>query len=459
VLGGDFHLPPFTYQFAKKRGFYTLKQAKLITVKEMIDLVKDNDQIVVGMAAAEPQAFMANLHLAGDRINHVTVTNCLPFAYGEFFIDEKWSHKFNLDGWFYTNVLRKAHEHGNISFIPNCLHYAGSKRLYHVHPNIFITSTTMPDEHGFVSLSLSNVYEKEVMKQADLVIFEINKNFPRTLGDVEVHLSDVDYLVEVDYPAPTIPIEEPNEKDLIIGRQIAERINDGDTIQLGIGGMPNAVAKSLYGKKDLGIHTEMMTSEMVKLIKAGVINGKKKTINNGKHVACFALGDQALYDFIDNNPSVAIMRGSYVNDPYVIGQNDNQVSINATIEIDLTGQCASESIGTRQFSGTGGQSDTAIGAQNSKNGRSFIALYSTAMVRNPITGLKEEKSKIVSTLTPGAAVSLSRNDVDYVVTEYGIVQLRGTNIRERAQMLISIAHPKFREQLTKEAIECGYLHE
>ncbi|HBP26096.1 MAG TPA: 4-hydroxybutyrate--acetyl-CoA CoA transferase, partial [Acholeplasmatales bacterium] len=370
-----------------------------------------------------------------------------------------WSHKFNLDGWFYTNVLRKAHEHGNISFIPNCLHYAGNKRLYHVHPNIFITSTTMPDEHGFVSLSLSNVYEKEIMKQADLVVFETNKHFPRTLGDVEVHVSDVDYLVEVDYPAPTIPSEEPNEKDFLIGRQIADRINDGDTIQLGIGGMPNAVAKSLYGKKDLGIHTEMLTSEMVNLIKAGVINGKRKTLNNGKHVACFALGDQALYDFIDNNPSVAIMRGSYVNDPYVIGQNDNQVSINATIEIDLTGQCASESIGTRQFSGTGGQSDTAIGAQNSKNGRSFIALYSTAMVRNPITGLKEEKSKIVSTLTPGAAVSLSRNDVDYVVTEYGIVQLRGTNIRERAQMLISIAHPKFREQLTKEAVECGYLHE
>ncbi len=436
-----------------------MKEAKYISVKEMIDLVKSNDQIIVGMAAAEPQAFMANLHLAGERVTNVTVTNCLPFAYGEFFIDGKWRNNFKLDGWFYTNVLRKAHEHGNISFIPNNLHFAGKKRLHHVKPNIFVMATSLPDKHGFVSLSLSNVYEKEVMQHADLVIFEVNKHFPRTFGEMEVHISDADYLVSVDYPAPTIPIEEPNEKDFIIGRQIADRIFDGDTIQLGIGGMPNAVAKSLYGKKDLGIHTEMLTSEMANLIKAGVITGKKKTLHPGKHVACFALGDQALYDFIDDNPSVMILNGAYVNDPYIIGLNDNQVSINSTIEVDLTGQCASESIGTRQFSGTGGQSDTAVGAQNSKNGRSFIALYSTAMVKNPVTGIKEEVSKIVSTLKPGAAVSLSRNDVDYVVTEYGIVQLRGTNIRERAKLLISIAHPMFREQLTKEALEAGYIHE
>lgn len=436
-----------------------MKQAKYISVEQMLDLVKDNDEIVVGMAAAEPQTFMANLHRIADRINHVNVTNCLPFAYGEFFIEEKHAKKFTLDGWFYTDVLRKAHKHGNISFIPNCLHFAGSKRLYHKRPNIFITTATPPDKHGYMSLSLSNVYEQEMAKVADLVILEVNKNFPRTLGDVEIHLNDVDYLVEVDYPAPTIPIAEPTEKDMIIGKLIADQIHDGETIQLGIGGMPNAVAKSLYGKKDLGIHTEMFTSEMVNLIKAGVITGKKKTLHPNKHVACFALGDQNLYDFIHDNPSVQILAGSYVNDPYVIAKNDNQVSINSTIEIDLTGQCASESIGTTQFSGTGGQSDTAIGAVNSKNGRSFMALYSTTFAKNRETGEREEISKIVTTLKSGAAVSLSRNDVDYVVTEYGIVNLRGTNIRERAKLLISIAHPKFREQLTKEAIEAGYLHE
>ncbi|CCV65947.1 MAG: acetyl-CoA hydrolase/transferase C-terminal domain-containing protein [Paracholeplasma sp.] len=436
-----------------------MKQPTYISIQEMLDLVKDQDEIVVGMAANEPQTFMANLHKIANRIEHVSVTNCLPITNADFFIDEQYRHKFTLDGWFYTGVLRKAHQHGNISFIPNHLHLAGYKRLFHKKPNIFISAAAMPDANGYVSLSLSNVYEKQMIEAADIVILEINPNFPRTLGDLEVHLSEVDYLVKVDYPVPTLPDIEPNEKDMVIGKLIAEKINDGDTIQLGIGGMPNAVAKSLYGKKDLGIHTEMFTSEMAKLIKAGVITGKNKTLHRGKHVCCFAYGNQELYDFINDNPSVWILNGHYVNDPNVIGKNKQQVSINSTIEIDLSGQCASESLGTQQFSGTGGQADTAIGAQISEGGRSFIALYSTAMVKNPETGLREETSKIVTTLKTGAAVTLSRNDVDYVVTEYGMVSLRGTNIRERALLLISIAHPKFREQLLKEAIEVGYLHE
>lgn len=433
------------------------KTPKTITIDQAIALVKSNDEIVVGMAADEPQLFMSHLHEAGNRVTNVTVTNCLPIANAEFFIDEKWSKTFQLDGWFYTGVLRKAHEHGNISFIPNHLHLAGKKRLFHKPPDLFVTAATPPDKHGFMSLSLSNVYEKMMMKAAKVVIVEINPNFPRTFGDLEFHLSDVDYLVQADYPAPTIPNAEPTEKDTVIGNLIASQIHDGDTIQLGIGGMPNAVAKALYGKKDLGIHTEMFTSEMVGLIKAGVITGNKKTLYPGKHVCAFAYGDKALYDFIDDNPSILMMNGTYVNDPAVIGLNDNMVSINSTLEVDLTGQCASESIGTKQFSGTGGQSDTAVGAQNAKGGRSFIALYSTALVKNPATGEREEVSKIVTTLKQGAAVTLSRNDVDYVVTEYGLVWLRGTNIRERAELLISIAHPKFREGLRREAAEAGYL--
>ncbi len=436
-----------------------MKEPKYVKIEEIIDLVQSDYEIVVGMAAAEPQAFMTSLHHAGNRVKNVTVTNCLPFAYGAFFIEEQYSKSFYLDSWFHTNVLRKADIHGNISFIPNHLHFAGKRRLDYKHINMFVMAATPPDRHGFISLSLSNVYEKEVLEAADIVVIEINKNFPRTYGDMEVHMSDIDYFVEVDYPAPTIPNTEPNEKDRKIGQLIADRIHDGDTIQLGIGGIPNAVAQALMTKKDLGINTEMLTTGMMDLIKAGVVNGKKKNMHPGKHVCCFALGTQELYDFIDENPSVMILRGSYVNDPAIMGLNDNQVSINSTLEIDLTGQCASESIGTQQFSGTGGQSDTAIGAQNAKNGRSFISLYSTAMVRNPLTGEREETSKIVTTLKPGAAVSLSRNDVDYVVTEYGIVRLRGTNIRERANLLISIAHPNFREQLRKEAIEAGYLHE
>ncbi len=436
-----------------------MKDHKIVTVDKIIDLVKSDMHIVVGAAAAEPQLFMTHLHTCADRVKNVTVDNCLPFAQGEFFIDEKYRDSFFLDGWFYTPVLRRAHKNGNISFIPNNLHFAGKKRLDYKKVNIFITATTLPDKHGYVSLSLSNIYEKEILEQADIVVCEINDKMPRTQGDMEVHIHDIDYLVEADYAPPTLPNTEPNEKDLLIGSFISDHINDGDCLQLGIGGVPNAVAKSLMGKKDIGIHTEMFTSGMVDLMKAGVINGKKKTLHKGKVVCCFALGTQEMYDYIDGNPAVSILQGAYVNDPYVIAKNDNQVSINSTIEIDLTGQCCSESIGTMHVSGTGGQADTAIGAVNAKNGRSFISLYSTAKVKNPETGEKEEISKIVVTLKKGAAVSLSRNDVDYVVTEYGCVNLRGTNIRERAKLLISIAHPKFRKKLTEEAIKEGILNE
>lgn len=234
-------------------------------------------------------------------------------------------------------------------------------------------------------------------------------------------------------------------------------VPDGSCIQLGIGGIPNAVAAALETKNDLGVHTEMLTSGMMRLAKMGVINGKRKQINKGKIVTTFAMGTPELYEFMDYNPSIAIMDGAWTNDPYVIGQNDNQVSINTSLEVDLTGQCASESLGSRQFSGTGGQSDTAVGAQNSRNGKSIIALYSTAMVKDSVTGEKKEVSKIVSQLQPGAAVSLSRNDVDRVVTEYGVAELRGTSIRDRVARLIEIAHPKFREELWEQAVEVGIL--
>lgn len=434
-----------------------MKTPKTITVQEAIKLVKSDDIIVIGMAGAEPRLFLRELHHRADEVKNVRVTNCLPFENAEFFINPIYKSSFSVDSWFFGPSLRKASENGNISFIPNHLHLAGRKRFEHAKPNIFVGIATMPDKHGYVSLSLSNVYEKEAIALADIVILEINPNFPRTFGDLEVHLSDIDYVIEADYPTPTLPDAIPNEKDIKIGKYIADRIEDGSSIQLGIGGIPNAVAQQLLHKKDLGIHTEMLTTGFMHLIKSGAANGKKKTIHTGKHICCFALGTQELYDFIDNNPSVQILNGNYVNDPHVIGLNDHQVSINTTIEVDLTGQCASESIGHKQFSGTGGQVDTAVGAQNSKGGKSFITLYSTAMVKNPETGEKEEISKIVPFLKPGAAVTLSRSDVDYVVTEYGCVCLRGTSVRERVELLISIAHPKFRDSLRAEAIQLGYI--
>lgn len=424
---------------------------KYITAEEAVQLVKSNDHVVVGMTAAEPQNFMKILHTVADRVKNVVVSNCLPILEAEFFTNPAYKDSFKVAGWFYTATLRKYHKNGNISFIPNHLHLAGKKRFEHMKPNIFVTAASLPDENGYISLSIQNVYERDAIDLADIVIVEVNPNFPRTFGDNQVHIDEVDYIIEANYPVPTIINAEPNEKDMLIGKEIAKHIPDGATIQLGIGGIPNAVAYFLKDKKDLGIHTEMFTNGMMDLIKDGIVTGKKKNYMPGKHVCAFAFGSEELYKFLDNNPDVYFMRGIEANDPHVVGLNDNQISINTTLEVDLTGQVASESIGHVQFSGTGGQSDTAVGAQNAKNGKSFIALYSTAMVRNKQTGEKEEISKIVTTLKPGAAVTLSRNDVDYVVTEYGCVSLRGTTIEERVRLLISIAHPKFRDQLTEEA--------
>lgn len=429
---------------------------KYISVEQALSFVKSNDMIVTGLGAAEAGLFMGQLHTIAHRVRNVTVTNCLPTHPSEIYKPE-YVDSFNVDGWFFAPQMRKAHANGNMAFIPNHLHLAAVKRLAFVKPNIYVGAASMPDKHGYISLSLSNTYEKRMMEAADLVMLEVNPNMPYTLGDVQVPVEDVDYLIRADYMPPVTPDLPFSEKDAAIGKLIADMVPDGACIQLGIGGIPNAVAAALETKNDLGVHTEMLTSGMMRLAKMGVINGKRKQINRGKMVTTFAMGIPELYEFMDYNPGIAVMDGAWTNDPYTIAQNDNQISINTSIEVDLTGQCASESIGSRQFSGTGGQADTAIGAQMSKNGKSIIALYSTAMVKDPATGERREVSKIVPQLMPGAAVSLSRNDVDRVVTEYGVAELRGTSLRDRVARLIEIAHPRFREELWDQAVEVGIL--
>lgn len=426
---------------------------KLISREEALAKIKSGDQIISGMAAAEPRGMLTDLHTIADRVQEVVVVTCLPMGDYEYFVNPEYKESFAMEGWFYSPAIRKAHENGNISFIPNHLHLASAKRLAYRKPNIFIGTASVMDKHGYLSLSLSATYEADMIKNADLVILEVNPKLPRTFGDTIIHINDIDYVIEEDYDVPEFPSAEPSEKDRIIGRYIADLIEDGATLQLGIGGIPNAVASELMSKKDLGIHTEMFTDGMVDLYYAGVVNGCKKTLMHGKMVATFALGSKKLYDFIDDNPAVVIAKGSWTNDPYVIGQNYRMVSINTTLEIDLAGQCCSESIGHRQFSGTGGQADTAIGAQNSEGGKSIIALYSTARVKVPGQEEKRTISKIVPRLTHGAVVSLSRNDVDYVVTEFGIAELRGTSVRDRVKRLINIAHPDFRDQLKQDAKE------
>lgn len=418
---------------------------KLVSVDDVLNLVKSNYEIVVGLAPSEPMDFLDRLHEIKDRVENVNVLTCLNMKNYEFTKNPEMTGHFTNVGWFYTPLTRKAHPYKTASFLPNHLHLATKQRLDYRKPNIFMTTVSPMDKHGYFSLSLSLTYEREFMEAADIVVFEVNENYPRTYGDTFVHINDVDYLYESHRPVPALPVVEPNEKDMMIGNYISELVEDGSTIQLGIGGIPNAVAKSLMNKKDLGIHTEMFTDGMVDLYKAGVITNKKKTIHKGKSITTFALGSQKLYDFLDDNPAVEFLRGSYTNDPYVVGQNYKMVSINTAIQVDLTGQVCSESLGHKQFSGTGGQADTAIGAQNSPGGKSIIALYSTAK--------NDTISTIVPMLTQGSAVSLSRNDVDYIVTEYGVAHLTGREIRQRVNNLISIAHPKFRDEIKKQADE------
>lgn len=426
---------------------------KVITLEEALNKIKSNQNIVSGLAAAEPKMILENLHTIANKVEGVNVSTCLPMEAYDYFVDSSNKGHFHMDGWFYSPPIRKSHKNGNVSFIPNHLHLSAVKRLYHRRPNIYIGTCSLVDKHGYVSLSLSATYEREMIENADVVILEINPNMPRTFGDTIININEVDYFIEVDYKVPELPITKPSDKDKKIGKYIADLVDDGSTIQLGIGGIPNAVTTELMDKKDLGIHTEMFTDGMVDLYNAGVITGKNKTLMPRKMVATFALGSKKLYDFIDDNPAIMMMRGQWVNDPYIIGKNYKMVSINTTLQIDLTGQCASESIGHKQFSGTGGQADTAIGAQNSKEGKSIIALYSTANVRTGNGNDRKRISKIVPTLDRGSIVSLSRNDVDFVVTEYGVASLRGTNISERVERLINIAHPDFREKLNKQANE------
>lgn len=420
---------------------------KLITLSEALQKVESNMDVVAGLAAMEPMDFMSTIHEVKDRVENVRIFTCLNMGDYEFFRNPEMAGHFTNTAWFYTPPIRKAHQFGTTNFVPNHLHKSATDRISTEAPRMFVGTATPMDKHGYFNLSLSATYEKLLLETADIVILEIDPNYPRTFGDTNVHISDVDFVYETARPIPLFPYAPSTEKDKLIGNYIAELVEDGSTIQLGIGGIPNAVAGALMHKKDLGVHTELFNDGMIDLIEAGVITNSRKTLHRGVSVATMALGSEKLYDFIDQNPGVAIMNGNYVNDPCVIGQNYKQVSINTTLEIDLTGQCCSESLGSKQFSGTGGQADTAIGAQRSVGGKSIIALYSTAVDKatgNPI-------SKIVPTLKLGAAVSLSRNDVEYVVTEYGVARLRGKTIKERVDDLCAIAHPDFREELRNQA--------
>jgi len=342
-----------------------------------------------------------------------------------------------------------VHGEGRVSYTPNNLHQAGTDKLvgHGGRLDMMLGVCTPPNADGLISLSMGAVVERETIDAADLVILEVNENLPWTDGDVVIPISLVDYFVKFNSPLVQVPAAEPNETDELIGRHVAEFIEDGCTVQLGIGGTPTALAEFISDRRHLGVHSELLVDGIYKLWKAGAVDNSRKTLHPGKFVATFAIGTQPLYDFMNESPDVLLMRGSYVNNPYVIAQNYKMISINTAIQVDVLGQVCSQSLGTRQFSGTGGQLDTHRGAQMSQGGKGIIALRSTA--KNGTI------STIVPTLAPGAGVTVPSQDVDTIVTEYGSAQLRGLSVKKRMEALIKIAHPDFRESIREECHRLG----
>ena len=412
-------------------------------------MVQSGMTLSIGIAASEPVGILEELARQADRLENVTTWTCLPMRAYDIFMKPEMEGRFFNENWFYGAPDRAVHHEGRVSYTPNNLHKAGTDKLigHNGKLDMMLGVCTPPNADGMVSLSMGAVVEREMIDAADMVVLEVNRNLPWVDGDVVIPLSMVDHFVEFDSPLVQVPTSTPNDIDELIGHNVAEFIEDGCTVQLGIGGMPTAVADFISDRKNLGIHSELLVDGVYKLCASGAVNGSRKTLLPGKIVATFAIGTQPLYDFMNESDDVLLMRGSYVNNPYVIAKNYRMISINTAIQVDVMGQVCSQSIGPRHFSGTGGQLDTHRGAQMSEGGKGIIALRSTA--KNGTI------STIVPTLAPGAGVTVPSQDVDTIVTEYGSAQLRGLSVKKRMEALIKIAHPDFRESIREESHRLG----
>ena len=399
------------------------------------------------MAASEPQLFYqhADSYLRNHKDLVVYCANpSKPYA---VFSDESLWGTIEFRPMFLTAHVRNHQNKKHVHYVPQHLSQWTSNILK-APVDIFWGSCSIPNAKGFVSLGPSVCYEWEVLRKAKIVILEVNPNIPFIFGSTLISLDYADMLLSSTEPLPAGVAEEPSEEDRKIAAYIGELVQDDSTIQLGIGGIPNALTEVLATKKNLGVHTEMINDAIYKLAKTGAITGNQKTMWQDTIIGAFAFGSPELYAFLDNNPLVELHPASIVNDINTIGRNHRMVSINSAIEIDITGQVCSESIGHLELTGVGGASDTHIGAQKSTNGRGIVALRAQT---------KSGGSKIVIELKPGAKVSISRNDIDTIVTEYGIAELKGKTVAERARSLIRIAHPDHRSTLTARATEVGYL--
>jgi itaconate CoA-transferase len=425
---------------------------KLHSADEAASLIPDKSFIVQGVAVSEPPAMLeaiANRARSGGYTD-LRMTSLLPMAASaRTILSEDVRDVIHWESMFASGADRGLIHSGAAVFNPAFFHQIPRLITEFMDVNVAVVCVSRVDRHGYMSLGTNVDVAKASIAKADLVIAEVNQHMPRVYGDSWVHISEMDAVIEHDALLTELPTPLEREEDEAMGNLIAEMIPNGACIQLGIGGVPNAVAKSLMNHRNLGIHTEMFVDSMVDLIEHGIANGSQKTFHPGKALYAFAAGSQRMYEFLDDNPYIEAHPVSYTNYPPNIARNDNLISVNSTIEVDLTGQCCSESIGTEQFSGTGGQHDYARGAFDSKGGKSMIAFYSTAR--------GGEVSRVVSTLHPGAVVTTPRNDVHWIVSEYGAANLKGKSTRERAKALIGLAHPKFREELTADAKKLNYL--
>lgn len=410
--------------------------------------ITSGQRVFVGSNCAEPQALVDALAAHAERLTNVEIAHILTVGAAPY-CKPNFEKQFHHNAFFIGANVREAVNTGRADYTPIFLSEIPDLFRSGQFPiDVALIMVSPPDAHGYCSLGISIDVVHAAVETADLVIAEVNAHMPRTLGDSCLHVSEIDTFVESDTPLLELAAAPQTETTRAIGKNVAALIENGSTLQMGIGAIPDAVLACLTDKQELGVHTEMFSDGLLPLIEAGVVTGRRKTLYPGKIVASFCMGTRALYDFVDNNPSIEFHPTERVNDPFVIAQNDKMVAINSAIEVDLTGQVCADSIGERFYSGIGGQVDFLRGAARSRGGKPIIALPSTAALRDGT-----QVSRIVSTLQPGAGIVTSRGDVHYVVTEYGTAYLHGKSMRERALSLAAIAHPDFREGLLAAAQE------
>lgn len=412
------------------------------TVQDALALLRPGDTIAAGAYFHEPQGFLSQLHHAAEQIEDLSLWTANVLQ--DYPVLAEDCRKLRWLAAFYDRNARAAHLRRQVTYYPVDLHEMGEMMCRSKRPTVFVAAVPPMEPDGTYCISTSLQWEPECVAAADRIILEVNPAIPHTSSPLRIPAERVSCVYQADAPVPVLRYAAaPSPEEAAIGGYVSQLIHDGDCVQFGLGGMPNAVAAALTDKHDLGIHTEMLGNAMVGLIQSGVVTNHRKSLHPGKTVCTFALGDEKVIRFLDNNPDVLFRPAAYTNQPSVISQNEHMVSVNTALQVDLLGQICSEAIGSRQYSGTGGAMDFACGAHSAPGGRSIVALSATAK--------GGALSRISAALPLGSAVSIPRNIVDYVVTEFGIARLWGCSVRQRVENLIAVAHPDFRAELARDA--------